>query len=88
MKPVRAALLRAGGAALLEVGAVAVAGAPSYAAGAGTDLELSVAGTRLAANAPDKEGWVKVTNNDTGTPESLTIFVDTSSPWSAPRRPG
>ncbi|MEE6261206.1 hypothetical protein [Plantactinospora sonchi] len=78
MTTVRAGLLRAGGAALLAVGAVAMAGAPSYAAGAGTDLELSVAGTRLAANAPDKEGWVKVTNNGTDTPESLTIFVDTS----------
>lgn len=72
------ALARAGAAVLLASGATAALSAPAYAAGTETDLELSVVGTTVAANASGKIGWAKITNKGPNTPSSLSIVADVS----------
>lgn len=72
------ALARAGAAVLLASGATAALSVPAYAAGTETDLELSVAGTKVAANAPGKIGWAKITNKGPNTPSALSIAADVS----------
>lgn len=72
------AISRAGAAALLALGGLAAAGAPAHAAGTQTDLELSVVGTKLAANAEGKVGWAKIANKGSNTPGELTVTVDLS----------
>jgi hypothetical protein len=77
------ALARAGAAVLLA-GATAVLGAPAYAAGTETDLELTVVGTKLAANVRDnltpwKIGWAKIANKGSNTPRELSITADLSA---------
>lgn len=72
------ALARAGAAVLLASGATAALSAPAYAAGTETDLELSVVGTKVAANAQGKLGWAKITNKGSNTPRELSISADVS----------
>ncbi|MGS2613793.1 hypothetical protein ACVCAH_04560 [Micromonospora sp. LZ34] len=69
-------LARLGAAALLAAGALTTIGAPAYAANAGTDLSLDVAGTRVAAEANGKATFVKITNNGPAIPSSLLVRVD------------
>ncbi|MEV4825497.1 cell wall anchor protein [Micromonospora sp. NPDC049275] len=69
---------RIGAAALLAAGAVGLAGAPAQAADTKADLEISVAGTRLAEGTKGKIGFMKVKNNGPGTPSALTVGVDLS----------
>lgn len=76
-------LARAGAAVLLVV-ATAALGAPAYAAGTETDLELTVVGTKLAANVrenlpPWKVGWAKIANKGPNTPRELSITADLSA---------
>ncbi|OKI73849.1 hypothetical protein [Micromonospora sp. CB01531] len=71
-------LVRLGAATLLASGAITAFGAPAHAAGTETDLELKVAGTRVAANAEFKAAFVKVTNLGKNTPSELTVEVDVS----------
>ncbi|MCM0675971.1 hypothetical protein NCC78_14915 [Micromonospora phytophila] len=70
------ASVRIGAATLLAAGAVALAGAPAQAADTQADLELTVAGTRLAEGVEGKIGFMKVKNNGPGTPSALTVGVD------------
>lgn len=72
------ALARVGAAMCLTLGAFFFAATPASAAGTETDLELTFAGTTLAANSYSKSGWVKVTNKGPGTPRELTINADLS----------
>ncbi|MFU8872160.1 cell wall anchor protein [Micromonospora sp. SL4-19] len=71
-------LMRLGAAALLASGAFTALGAPAQAAGTETDLELKVAGTRVAANAEGKVAFVKVTNLGKNTPSELAVRIDVS----------
>ena len=71
-------LTRVGVAALLIAGGLAAAGAPALASGDQADLELAVAGTKVAAGAPGKIGWAKVTNHGPGVPSTLSITADLS----------
>ncbi|MEU5721339.1 cell wall anchor protein [Micromonospora sp. NPDC047738] len=71
-------LVRLGAATLLASGAITAFGAPAHAAGTETDLELKVAGTRVAANAEGKIAFAKVTNLGTNTPSELAVRVDVS----------
>lgn len=71
-------LARAGAAVLLASGAVAALAAPGYAATA-TDLELTVVGTKIAANGEAKTGWAKITNKGGNTPSGVTIVADASA---------
>jgi hypothetical protein len=71
-------LPRLGAAALLATGALAAAGAPAYAAGTQTDLELSVVGTKLAAGAQGKIAWAKITNKGQNTPSKVSVSADLS----------
>ncbi|MCW3838834.1 cell wall anchor protein [Micromonospora yasonensis] len=71
-------LVRLGAATLLASGAITAFGAPAHAAGTETDLELKVAGTRVAANAEGKVAFVKVTNLGQNAPSELAVRVDVS----------
>lgn len=72
-------LARAGAAVLLAAGATTALSAPAYAAANETDLELTVVGTKVAANAEGKFGWAKITNKGEKTPGELTIAADVSA---------
>ncbi|MFC6022138.1 hypothetical protein ACFP2T_38995 [Plantactinospora solaniradicis] len=77
------ALARAGAVVLLAATAAAL-GAPAYAAGTETDLELTVVGTKVAANVRDnltpwKIGWAKIANKGANTPRELSITADLSA---------
>ncbi|MCW3818326.1 cell wall anchor protein [Micromonospora sp. DR5-3] len=71
-------LVRLGAATLLASGAITAFGAPAHAAGTETDLELKVAGTRVAANAQGKVAFVKVANLGQNAPSELAVRVDVS----------
>ncbi|OKI73848.1 hypothetical protein [Micromonospora sp. CB01531] len=70
--------LSIGAAALLAAGVVPMAGSPAQAADTKADLEVSVAGVKVAQGASEKIGWLKVKNNGPGTPKALTVGVDLS----------
>jgi hypothetical protein len=63
------------GAALLAAGLVPMASSPAQAVDTKADLEVSVAGVKLAEGTSEKVGWLKVKNNGPGTPKSLTVGV-------------
>jgi hypothetical protein len=65
------------GAAIVGLFAAGALAAPAYA-GTATDLELTVAGTKVAAGSEGKVGWVKITNKGEGTPTALTVAADLS----------
>nr|MDT0661361.1 cell wall anchor protein [Micromonospora sp. DSM 115978] len=75
----RDALARVGVVALFAGAALATVGAPGYAAGTETDLELSVVGTTVAEGADRKVGWAKITNRGTNTPAELSVLADLSA---------
>ncbi|MFB9235008.1 cell wall anchor protein [Plantactinospora siamensis] len=71
-------LARLGAAALLASGAFTALGTPAFAEGAKTDLSIDVAGTRVAAGAEGKVGFVKLGNKGDTTPTDVKILVDLS----------
>lgn len=75
----KSALARLGATALLVAGALTAVGAPARAAGDHADLELSVAGLKLAAGAQTKIGFAKVTNRGPGVPSAMSISADLSA---------
>ncbi|WP_229398756.1 hypothetical protein [Micromonospora okii] len=75
--PVRNRLLaRLGAAALLASGALTALSAPAHAEGAGTDLSLDVAGTRVAANVGGKVAFIKISNRGANPVSRATVQVD------------
>ncbi|MGB2568760.1 hypothetical protein ACPFP2_09960 [Micromonospora citrea] len=71
-------LARLGAAALLASGAFTVLGTPAYAEGAGTDLSIDVAGTRVAAGTEGKLGYITIGNKGDVTPTDVRITLDVS----------
>ncbi|HEX5596296.1 MAG TPA: cell wall anchor protein [Micromonosporaceae bacterium] len=69
------ARIGAGAVGLLAAGAFA---APAFASTA-TDLELTVAGTKLASGSDWKVGFAKIANKGEGTPTALKVTADLSA---------